>query len=269
MKNSLKSLQEVISNLGPTLVAYSGGVDSTLLAKIARDTLGENVKAVIVSSPTLPDRELQEARDIAALIGIELIEMESDEVNLPEYSANSDQRCYVCKNHRYQMLRKYAAGNGFQSILDGSNADDLGDFRPGQRAVREHGIRSPLQEAGLTKAVIRKLAKEVKLPNWNKPSSACLASRIPYGTPITLDALAKIELAEDFLFQLGFPQLRVRHHDDVARIEIPPAEFQKLLEHRMLINQKLKEIGYAYITLDILGFRSGSMNEGMTIHGST
>ncbi len=252
-----------------TLVAYSGGVDSTLLAKLAWDMLGgEKLEAIIVTSPTLPARELQEARNIAAQSGINLVEMTSDEIDLPEYYVNSDQRCYVCKDHRYRMLRKYAEENGFQTILDGSNVDDLSDFRPGHRAVKEQGVRSPLQEAGLRKTEIRSLAKEMNLPNWDKPSSACLASRIPYGTIITSDALERIEKAENILIKLGFQQLRVRHHGDIARIEIPPEEFDKLLSDREMINQKLKELGYSYITLDIRGFRSGSLNEGLMNNGS-
>jgi len=268
MKKKLESLQKELSTIKNTVVAYSGGVDSTLLAKIALDILGEGVLAVIVTSPTLPDRELQEAREIAALIGLDLIEMASDEIDLPEYSANSDQRCYVCKDHRYRMLRKFAEENDFHTILDGSNADDLGDFRPGHRAVKEQGVRSLLQETGFTKEEIRKLAKDMGLPNFDKPSSACLASRIPYGSIITADALSQIQKAEDFLFDLGFRQLRVRHHGDIARIEVLPEDFDKLLIDREKITGKFKELGYSYTTLDIRGFRSGSLNEGLMKNGS-
>lgn len=268
MKKKLKSLKNELSHLPNALVAFSGGVDSTLLAKLTHDVLGQRTAAVIAISPTLPERELLEAREIASLIGLELIELPSHELDLPEYSINSDQRCYFCKDHRYRMLIQYAAENGFHTILDGSNADDLRDYRPGHRAVKEHGVRSLLQETGFTKEEIRKLAKEMDLPNWDKPSSACLASRIPYGSLITSEKLSQIEKAEDFLFQLGFHQFRVRHHGDIARIEIAPDDFIILLNDRDKIAEKFKEFGYSYITLDIQGFRSGSMNEGLLNNGS-
>lgn len=268
MNDKLLTLREILSNMDKTLAAYSGGVDSTLLVKIASDIMGDRLTAVIVTSPTLPERELLDARATARHIGVELIEMPSREVELPEYKSNQERRCYYCKDHRYQMLRLYGAEHGYQGIIDGSNENDLNDFRPGQQAALEQGVRSPLQEVGFTKSEIRTLAKQMNLPNWDKPSSACLASRIPYGIEITTPLLKQVEKAEDFLFQLGFREMRVRHHEKIARIEVLPDQFIKLLHHREEISNTLKEIGYSYITLDINGFRSGSMNEGLKTHGS-
>ena len=263
MMQKLEEVRRTISGFNRCLVAYSGGVDSTLLALIADQELGDNHTAVIVKAPTLPARELEEARLIADQIGFKLLEMETGEMTLPKFRANTPDRCYACKNHRYQLLREYAEENGFSSILDGSHADDKNDYRPGSRATREHAVLTPLQDAGLTKKEIRSLAKELGLPNWNKPSSACLASRVPYGTPITLDVITAIEQAEEILHSLGFIQLRVRHHGDIARIEVPPNVFDEVIQHKQKIIQDFREIGYSYITLDLEGFRSGSMNQGI------
>ena len=261
MNPKMKHLQNIFSSMDKVLIAYSGGVDSTFLVKSAKNILNDQVVAVIVNSPTLTGKELESAREIAGYLGIQLIEMESQEMTLPDFIANTSRRCYFCKNHRYKYLKKYAIENNFHHILDGSNADDLSDHRPGQQAAEEQGIRSPLQEAGLIKTEIRTLAREMDLPNWDKPSSACLASRIPYGTVITLELLKQVELAEDILSELGFSQLRVRHHGNVARIEIPLESFEKVLSHREELHDAFKEIGFTYTTLDLNGFRSGSMNE--------
>ena len=263
MNNKYIELKKMISEMDRVLVAYSGGVDSTLLLLAAHDTLGDNAAGLIVKSPTLPKRELDEAWEFASGLGCYLIEMESGEMELSDYISNSERRCYFCKLHRYQMLNDFAAQNGYSSLLDGSNADDLGDYRPGQQAAREQSVRSPLQEVGLTKNEIREIARELGLPNWNKPSSACLASRIPYGTAISTTLLDQIEKVEDYLYRLGFREFRVRHHGDIARIEVPEDDFEKLLIHRTKIDQAFKEVGFLYITLDIKGFRSGSMNEGI------
>jgi uncharacterized protein len=249
------------------LLAFSGGVDSTLLLRIAKDTLGEQVTAVIVNSPTLPRRELQESRQVAQELEVQLLEINSQEMELTQFTDNTPERCYFCKDHRYQELVSYAQENKYQQILDGSNADDLQDFRPGQKAAQEHNVRSPLQEAGFTKGDIRELARELGLPNWDKPSSACLASRIPYRTPVTVERLKQIESAEEYLRSLGFDQFRVRHHEPIARIEVDPENFEGILKHRSQITQAFRKIGYDYITLDIDGFQSGSMNKGLTTNG--
>jgi len=267
MNKKFTELKKILGEMNSALIAYSGGVDSTLLLLAAKTVLGDKAAGLIVISPTLPDRELDEAREIAAAMDLTLIEIESDEMELPDFTANSERRCYFCKAHRYQMLNEFASKNGYTSLLDGSNADDLGDFRPGLQAAQEQSVRSPLQEVGYTKIEIRKLARELGLPNWNKPSSACLASRIPYGTNISSDLLKQIEEAENFLFDLGFREFRVRHHGEVARIEIPPDDFDKLITRRTDINQAFKKLGFLYVTLDIGGFRSGSLNEGISMYG--
>jgi uncharacterized protein len=268
MTQKMDQLRTILSGMDRVLVAYSGGVDSSLLIKTAQEQLGDQVTAVIVNAPTLPKIELKQARELASQLGINLVEMESQEMNLPDFLANTPRRCYFCKDHLGQLLKKYAADNNFHFIIDGSNADDLSDHRPGQQAAREQGIRSPLQEAGLTKKEIHAAAKEMGLPNWDKPSSACLSSRIPYGTEINLTLLKQVEEAEEFLSGLGFRQLRVRHHGEIARIEVPLEAFDRLISHHEEVHNKLKEIGFSYITLDLKGFRSGSMNEVIQSYGS-
>jgi len=267
MTDKLGKLKDNLSSMENALVAYSGGVDSTLLLKVAQDVLGDKAVGLIVISPTLPARELKEARDIALTQEFKLVEKNSQEMELPDFTSNSERRCYFCKDHLYKLLHKYAEQHGFQVLLDGSNADDLGDYRPGLQAALEQSVRSPLQEAGFTKDEIRQLAKELNLPNWNKPSSPCLSSRIPYGTEITFNLLQQVEKAEDYLSVLGFNEFRVRHHGDVARIEIPPQDFIDLIKHRLEIIQNFNDLGYQYVTLDIKGFRSGSLNEGLIDNG--
>jgi len=261
MKQKMDHLKTILSGMESAVVAYSGGVDSTFLVKIAQDVLGDSVTAVIMISPTLPKRELEDARKIAGNLGIKLVETESREMDLPDFLANSSQRCYFCKDHSYDLLNKYAAENNIQNMIDGSNADDVSDHRPGQQAALEQGVRSPLREAGLTKQEIRKLARTHNLPNWDKPSSACLSSRIPYGTKITPSLLKQVEEAEEFLLKLGFDELRVRHHGDIARIEVSTTVFDQVMENRSDIINFFKKLGFSYTTLDLTGFRSGSMNE--------
>jgi uncharacterized protein len=241
-------------------VAYSGGTDSTFLLKIAHDTLGERALALTADSPSLPRAELADAQAVARHIGARLVIVHTLELDDPRYVANSPQRCYFCKSHLADTLAGYARAQGYATILDGNNADDLGDYRPGQRAARERGVRSPLQEAGLTKAEIRELARAAGLPNWDKPAAACLSSRIPYNTPVTMDALSRIERAEAALHARGFRQVRVRHHGNVARIEVEPADLPQVLAQREAIVADLQGVGYTFVALDLAGFRSGSLN---------
>jgi len=246
------------------LLAFSGGVDSTYLLYAARETLGkENVLAVIAESPTYPREEIDAAVKIADEQGVECRIIKTEEFSDENFISNSSERCYYCKKELFARLKMLANENGTKTIVDGSNTDDLNDHRPGSRAKAEFGVRSPLQEAGLTKEEIRQLSKEAGLPTWDKPSMACLASRIPYGTRIDEGILSMVKEAEKHLRSLGFKQLRVRHHDKIARIEVDQGSLPKVMEKKVMdaIVKKFEGLGYVYVTLDLKGYRTGSMNE--------
>ncbi|MCC7450380.1 MAG: ATP-dependent sacrificial sulfur transferase LarE [Anaerolineae bacterium] len=265
LREKYERLQAVLRDMGRVLIAYSGGIDSTLAAKVAYDTLGaDNALAVIAVSASLGQDEAREALDVLHEIGIPYLTVETNEVEDPRYAANPANRCYFCKEHVYDSLNAVAESRGFDVVIDGFNMDDTGDHRPGRKAGRERGVRSPLHEAGMNKADIRALARYLGLSNWAKPAMACLSSRVEYGTTITPAILRQIDNAERALRQLGFPELRVRHHDTLARIEIPEASIMQAITQRHEIVEAIKAVGYVYVTLDLQGLRRGSMNEALT-----
>ncbi len=263
LEQKYNKLKNILLDMGSILAAYSGGVDSALLAKVAHDVLGDRMLAVTACSPTYPKREYRYATRLACELGINRLTIYSSELDCEEFASNPPERCYYCKQELFGKLKQLAAEKNIAWVADGSNKSDEGDFRPGMDCAREMGVRSPLREAGLTKHDIRKLSKQLGLTGWNKPASACLSSRFPYGERITKEKLKMIEQAEEYLWDMGISQVRVRHHGNTAKIEIPPNELASLLNNdiREKLIDKFKQIGYTYITLDLEGYRSGSMNE--------
>ena len=256
-----RNLQEIISSLQNVVVAFSGGVDSTFLLKVCVDVLGKkNVLAFIGKSPTCPEREIEEAMGLAADIGAEYLIEETTEMADQNFIQNSKSRCYFCKTHLFHKAWEIARTKGFDHVAEGSNLDDMDDFRPGRKACTEQNVMSPLLEAELSKSEIRELSKALSLPTYDKPAFACLSSRVPYGVVIDENVLKKIERSEDYLQGLGIRQVRVRCHGSIARIEVVPEDFEKVITHRERISEALQTYGFSYTVLDLQGYRTGSMN---------
>ena len=263
LEQKYELLKEYIKSLGSVAVAFSGGVDSTFLLRTAHDVLGDKVLAVTASSCSFPERELREARNFCSENGIAHEVCESEELDIDGFRQNPVNRCYLCKHELFEKMMDIAAKKGFENVAEGSNMDDMGDYRPGLQAIAELEVKSPLRAAGLYKEEIRQLSKQLGLPTWDKPSFACLASRFVYGETINEEKLSMVDRAEQLMIDLGFRQVRVRIHDKLARIEVLPEEIERVTQPdiRKKINEGFREYGFAYVTLDLAGYRTGSMNE--------
>jgi uncharacterized protein len=263
LDDKLAALRAALRRMDAALVAFSGGVDSSFLLRVAVEELGERAVALTTRSPTAPEDDEAIARALAEALGVRHLLIDANELDIPGYAENPVNRCYFCKGSLYDICRAEAAKLGIAEIVDGVNRDDLGDYRPGLKAAEEQRVRHPLAEVGLTKGEIRALSRRLGLPTADKPSSPCLSSRFPYGTAITLEGLRKVAGAEQVLHRLGFPECRVRNHDPVARIEVPPADLPRLMEPalRAALVGEIQALGFAYVTVDLRGFRSGSLNE--------